>query len=622
MDTENLPESHDIEQENNDNNAEQNQNENNQDIEANCTAEEDKDANSLNEVSSVESSNDNVAVFEREKAKIKDTVNENVIKEGELEKHSQSQENILEAKKNAHSEVTEMRSLNEVLSVEEDVLVLEKDSVNSSLNTENVEQEISNEQNEIEANITLALNKDSSFKAENGSSDNLMNEKCGGFGSESNTQNYDTNFKENSQEAKKVVNNIDNDERTELVVKAASCKQRKNEEKSPAKDGENREKDAQVIEEKKDVSSGLKEEDFLHEKMINNEKRFTEQNVQQNNEKIVLDSSTKNDVLHQNNLENSMIGEEKKSTEHNLTQSNDFQDSDNLDIKDVKDGTFIPSNNLEAKVNEDEKGRSESRLFSNNNDKNLAGQNSNSGCAILHGEQSVTQQADEESSKRLNNDIENVQNTPRITTTESCLQNVPAGVDSITESLEKLSIKSGESSADMTTASELRQCGKNTGKEILDESPISKKNIVTTTCEKEQKDDMENEKMEENTTFDMNLNTEEISCDGNEGCTSAYTPSTGECIGVTNDCTATSPKVSPDTPSTGECIEDSYDCTTTSPKVFTIGSPYTTTPGECSVESCLEQFCSPEVLEGRNKFLCEECSKEQQDDEDDGSSGM
>ena len=61
-----------------------------------------------------------------------------------------------------------------------------------------------------------------------------------------------------------------------------------------------------------------------------------------------------------------------------------------------------------------------------------------------------------------------------------------------------------------------------------------------------------------------------------------------------------------------------------SPTGFTIGSPYTPSPGECSVQSCLSQFCSPEVLEGKNKFACEECSKRSHggsDEQEDGQQG-
>ncbi|XP_031549997.1 ubiquitin carboxyl-terminal hydrolase 16-like [Actinia tenebrosa] len=45
------------------------------------------------------------------------------------------------------------------------------------------------------------------------------------------------------------------------------------------------------------------------------------------------------------------------------------------------------------------------------------------------------------------------------------------------------------------------------------------------------------------------------------------------------------------------------------PKVHTLGSAYSSLPGECSVQSCLSLFCSPEILQGRNKFACEECSR-------------
>ena len=39
---------------------------------------------------------------------------------------------------------------------------------------------------------------------------------------------------------------------------------------------------------------------------------------------------------------------------------------------------------------------------------------------------------------------------------------------------------------------------------------------------------------------------------------------------------------------------------------------YHPSPGECSVMSCLNQFCAAELLDGSNKFACEECSKRAQ----------
>ena len=42
---------------------------------------------------------------------------------------------------------------------------------------------------------------------------------------------------------------------------------------------------------------------------------------------------------------------------------------------------------------------------------------------------------------------------------------------------------------------------------------------------------------------------------------------------------------------------------------LTLGAFYYPTPGECSVTSCLSQFCLPEMLDGRNKFACEVCSE-------------
>ena len=34
-----------------------------------------------------------------------------------------------------------------------------------------------------------------------------------------------------------------------------------------------------------------------------------------------------------------------------------------------------------------------------------------------------------------------------------------------------------------------------------------------------------------------------------------------------------------------------------------------------SVESCLKRFCSPEVLEGNNMFICEQCNQHETDEE-------
>ena len=47
-------------------------------------------------------------------------------------------------------------------------------------------------------------------------------------------------------------------------------------------------------------------------------------------------------------------------------------------------------------------------------------------------------------------------------------------------------------------------------------------------------------------------------------------------------------------------------------KSLTLQPAYHLSPGECSVMSCLSQFCASELLDGNNKFACEECSKRAQ----------
>lgn len=51
------------------------------------------------------------------------------------------------------------------------------------------------------------------------------------------------------------------------------------------------------------------------------------------------------------------------------------------------------------------------------------------------------------------------------------------------------------------------------------------------------------------------------------------------------------------------------------PKVHTLRPAYCSLPEECSVQSCLSLFCSPEILEGKNRFACEECSKRKKRDD-------
>jgi len=47
--------------------------------------------------------------------------------------------------------------------------------------------------------------------------------------------------------------------------------------------------------------------------------------------------------------------------------------------------------------------------------------------------------------------------------------------------------------------------------------------------------------------------------------------------------------------------------------VDTVGPEYLCKPGECSIMSCLRQFTNKDVLEGNNKFRCEECTKRRKD---------
>ena len=64
-----------------------------------------------------------------------------------------------------------------------------------------------------------------------------------------------------------------------------------------------------------------------------------------------------------------------------------------------------------------------------------------------------------------------------------------------------------------------------------------------------------------------------------------------------------------------ECETDSGEESETgcrSRKSLTLQPAYHPSPGECSVMSCLSQFCASEMLDGNNKFACEECSKRAQ----------
>ena len=64
----------------------------------------------------------------------------------------------------------------------------------------------------------------------------------------------------------------------------------------------------------------------------------------------------------------------------------------------------------------------------------------------------------------------------------------------------------------------------------------------------------------------------------------------------------------PETDSEEEHEYDSEEADST----LTLQPSYHPSPGESSVMSCLSQFCAPELLDGNNKFACEECSKRAQ----------
>ena len=65
-----------------------------------------------------------------------------------------------------------------------------------------------------------------------------------------------------------------------------------------------------------------------------------------------------------------------------------------------------------------------------------------------------------------------------------------------------------------------------------------------------------------------------------------------------------------DEPETDSEEEHEYDSDANS--TLTLQPSYHPSPGESSVMSCLSQFCAPELLDGNNKFACEECSKRAQ----------
>ena len=55
--------------------------------------------------------------------------------------------------------------------------------------------------------------------------------------------------------------------------------------------------------------------------------------------------------------------------------------------------------------------------------------------------------------------------------------------------------------------------------------------------------------------------------------------------------------------------EDEHEHDSRANKTLTLQPAYHPSPGECSVMSCLSQFCASELLDGSNKFACEECSR-------------
>ena len=55
--------------------------------------------------------------------------------------------------------------------------------------------------------------------------------------------------------------------------------------------------------------------------------------------------------------------------------------------------------------------------------------------------------------------------------------------------------------------------------------------------------------------------------------------------------------------------EDEHEHDSGANEALTLQPAYHPSPGECSVMSCLSQFCASELLDGSNKFPCEECSR-------------
>ena len=86
----------------------------------------------------------------------------------------------------------------------------------------------------------------------------------------------------------------------------------------------------------------------------------------------------------------------------------------------------------------------------------------------------------------------------------------------------------------------------------------------------------------------------------NEGCCSDSTEENGAeevmALAVTN----------------GENVDEFEEDSGEEHETLTLQPAYHPSPGECSVMSCLSQFCASEMLDGNNKFACEECSKRAQ----------
>lgn len=74
-------------------------------------------------------------------------------------------------------------------------------------------------------------------------------------------------------------------------------------------------------------------------------------------------------------------------------------------------------------------------------------------------------------------------------------------------------------------------------------------------------------------------------------------------------------KLSVESEDEDECETDSeeeYENDHRSGRILTLQPAYQASPGECSVMSCLSQFCASELLDGNNKFACEVCTRRAQ----------